>query len=94
MKSDAPVAQVGGATYTPYKEPKSNLTGWDRYAAKQEYGAAVQKAWNDFVAGKGAGKYNRSFRSFVSWYNENKDGPWEGKHKGTQQVADILNGMN
>ncbi len=92
MKSDAPVAQVGGATYTPYKEPKSNLTGWDKYMAKTKYGPSVKRAWEDFVKTDPPEiGVDPSFAAFTEWYKNRLSSDWGGQHKTPEEVVKLIN---
>lgn len=82
-----------GKTYPPYTEPKSNLTGWDKYMAKAGVGGPeVKKSWDRYTSSKAAkGLWNSSFNSFAKWYGDNLKVLWNGKNKSPQQVISILN---
>lgn len=85
-----------GKTYPPYTEPKSNLTGWDKYMAKAGVGGPeVKKSWDRYTSSKAAkGLWNSSFDSFAKWYGDNLKVLWNGKNKSPQQVIDILNELS
>ena len=80
------------STYPKYKEPKSTLSGWDKYMAKTQYGPAVKKAWDKYTSSEAAkGLWNPSFGSFAKWYGDNMKVLWNGKNKSPEEVVSILN---
>ena len=94
-KTEAPVAETAmNVSPSPVAaDPtKSNLTGWDRYMAKTQYGPSVKRAWDKYTSSKAAkGLWNPSFGSFAKWYGDNMKVLWDGKNKSPEQVVKILN---
>ena len=81
-------------TYPKYQEPKSTLSGWDKYMAKTQYGPSVKKAWDRYTTSEAAkGLWNPSFGSFAKWYSDNMNLLWNGKNKSPQEVVSILNDL-
>ena len=94
-KTEAPVAEAAGnvkPSPVAADPTKSNLTGWDRYMAKTQYGPSVKRAWDKYTSSNAAkGLWNPSFGSFVKWYGDNMKVLWDGKNKSPEQVVKILN---
>lgn len=89
VKSDAPVAQVGGTTYAP--ETKSTLTGWEKYMAKTKYGPSVKRAWEDFVKTDPPEiGVDPSFAAFTEWYKNRLSSDWGGQHKTPEEVVRLI----
>jgi hypothetical protein len=90
-KTEPQVAMESTTTYPPYKEPKSALTGWDKYMAVTKYGPSVQRAWFDFVKTDPPEiGMDKSFGAYKQWYKDRLTTDWKGAHKSEDEIIRLL----
>ncbi len=64
-------------------------TGWDRYVTQLRGGDKVKEAWLKYVDA-GMPEVDKSFKSYVEWYNSRKRTDWGGQHASPDQVIKLL----